>query len=32
MQEWKQYLPEFREKTKAFYAGEITKGDEKGRI
>ena len=29
MQDWKQYLPEFREKTAAFYAGEMTKGDYK---
>ena len=30
MKEWKEYLPEFREKTKAFYAGEMTKGEYKG--
>lgn len=30
IQSWKQDLPEFREKTKAFYAGEISKGDYKG--
>ena len=30
MQEWKQYLPEFREKTKAFYAGEMKKAEYKG--
>lgn len=29
MQDWKQYLPEFREKTAAFYAGDMTKGDYK---
>ncbi|MDO4266920.1 MAG: nitrite/sulfite reductase [Eubacteriales bacterium] len=30
IQEWKQDLPEFREKTAAFYAGELDKGSYKG--
>lgn len=30
IQSWKHDLPAFREKTKAFYAGEISKGDYKG--
>ena len=29
-QQWKADLPEFAEKTKAFYAGELSKGDYKG--
>lgn len=29
-QSWKEDLPEFREKTAAFYAGELSKGDYKG--
>lgn len=29
-QSWKQELPAFREKTEAFYAGELSKGDYKG--
>ncbi|MGN1235493.1 MAG: nitrite/sulfite reductase, partial [Christensenellaceae bacterium] len=29
-QEWKADLPAFREKTEAFYAGELSKGDYKG--
>lgn len=29
-QNWKELIPEFREKTRAFYAGEITKAEYKG--
>ncbi len=28
--EWKRKLPEFRQKTDAFYAGELDKGSYKG--
>lgn len=30
VQSWRQELPAFREKTQAFYAGELSKGDYKG--
>ena len=30
VQSWKKDLPEFKEKTAAFYAGELSKGDYKG--
>ena len=29
-QSWKADMPDFREKTKAFYNGEMSKGDYKG--
>lgn len=29
-QDWKQYLPEFKEKTEQFYNGTLSKGDYKG--